>query len=259
LNRHCCSGPKSTRSRDRPARQQYLFHNSVSYVSAVKTIPPAPVRSSASASAALRHIRDIAQTAIERYELDKAITAAALMVGFKGVLMDSQPAIWRPIEVPYGTLDDLHEHIQTSMGWTNSDLHQFVIDQERYSDPELLNDGLYERETIDSPQTRLGLLFGNASRGMRFGYLYDFGDGWEHEVTFEGCFATEPGVKYPRCVEGARACPPEGMGGTGGYADIVEAIRDPRHENLKDMLELVGRRSDPEKFRATAATGEMRR
>jgi hypothetical protein len=49
------------------------------------------------------------------------------------------------------------------------------------------------------------------------------------------------------------------MGGTGGYADIVEAIRDPRHKNHKDMLESVGRRFDPEKFRATAATGEMRR
>ena len=105
----------------------------------------------------LRHIRDITQTAIQRDELDKAITAAAVIFRFKVVLMDSQPAIWRQIEVPDGTLDDLHEHIQTAMGWTNSHLHQFVIDDECYGDPELLNDGLYERETIDSTQTRLGL------------------------------------------------------------------------------------------------------
>ncbi len=207
----------------------------------------------------LRHIRDITQTAIQRYELDKAITAAAVIFRFKVVLMDSQPAIWRQIEVPDGTLDDLHEHIQTAMGWTNSHLHQFVIDDECYGDPELLNDGLYERETIDSTQTQLGLLFGKARRGMRFRYQYDFGDGWEHEVIFEGCFALEPSVKYPRCADGARACPPEDVGGMWGYADFLDAIRDPRHENHKDMLEWVGRRFDPEKFSATAATKEMRR
>ena len=157
----------------------------------------------------LRHIRDVAQKAIERYELDKAITAAAIIFRFKVVLMESQPAIWRQIEVSDGTLDDLHEHIQTAMGWTNSHLHQFVIEDECYGDPELLNDGLYEPEIIDSTQIRLGTLFGKARRGTRFRYQYDFGDGWEHEVTFEGCFALEPGVKYPRCVDGAAPVRPK--------------------------------------------------
>jgi hypothetical protein len=207
----------------------------------------------------LRLIRETVHAGIERYELDKAITARATIYRFKVVLMDCHPPIWRQIEVPDGTLDDLHEHIQTAMGWTNSHLHQFIIDDDCYGDPELLNDGLYEREIIDSTQTSLDALFGKARRGTRFRYQYDFGDGWEHEVTYEGRFATEPDTKYPRCVDGARARPPEDVGGTWGYADFLEAIQDPRHENHEDLLEWSGRRFDPEKFSASAATKGMRR
>lgn len=206
----------------------------------------------------LRLIRETVHAALERYELDKAITARATIYRFKVVLMDCRPSIWRQIEVPDGTLDDLHEHIQTAMGWTNSHLHQFIIDDDCYGDPELLNDGLYEREIVDSTQTSLDALFSKARRGTRIRYQYDFGDSWEHEVTFEGRFATEPGAKYPRCVDGARACPPEDVGGTWGYADFLEAIQDPSHENHEDLLEWIGRRFDPEKFSAASATKEMR-
>jgi hypothetical protein len=207
----------------------------------------------------LRLIRDVAHAAIERYELDKSIAASETIYRFRIALMDCYPPIWRQIEVPDGTLDDLHEYIQTAMGWTNSHLHQFSIDDDCYGDPQLLNDGLYEPEIIDSTQIRLGTLFDKARRGTRFRYQYDFGDGWEHEVTFEGRLATEPDAKYPRCIDGARACPPEDVGGTFGYVDFLEAIQDPRHENHKEMLEWSGRRFDPEKFSAATATKEMRR
>ena len=40
-------------------------------------------------------------------------------------------------------------------------------------------------------------------------YAYDFGDGWSHRLTVEKVLAPEPGVSYPRCVSGRRACPPE--------------------------------------------------
>jgi Plasmid pRiA4b ORF-3-like protein len=99
----------------------------------------------------LRLIRESVHAAIERYELDKAATASATIYRFKVALMDCHPPIWRQIEVPDGTLDDLHEHIQTAMGWTNSHLHQFIIDDDCYGDPDLLNDGLYEREIRPRP------------------------------------------------------------------------------------------------------------
>jgi hypothetical protein len=45
--------------------------------------------------------------------------------------------------------------------------------------------------------------------GDRAIYTYDFGDGWEHDVVFEGSFPKEPGRKYLICLAGELAGPPE--------------------------------------------------
>jgi hypothetical protein len=47
---------------------------------------------------------------------------ADAMYQFKITLLESHPPIWRRIQVQDCTLDKLHEHIQTAMGWTNSHL-----------------------------------------------------------------------------------------------------------------------------------------
>jgi len=59
---------------------------------------------------------------------------------FKITLVQSRPPIWRRIQVDDCTLDRLHEHIQTAMGWTNSHLHQFEIGGKQYADPILMED-----------------------------------------------------------------------------------------------------------------------
>ncbi len=64
-----------------------------------------------------------------------------------------------------------------------------------------------------------------------FTYEYDFGDGWEHEILFEGCPEKEPGKQYPMCLEGERACPPEDVGGISGFYDFLEALADPKHKD----------------------------
>lgn len=178
---------------------------------------------------------------------------------FKITLLGVKPLIWRRIQVPDGTLDDLHEHIQTAMGWTNSHLHQFMIRGRRYGDPELLDDDLLEDELGDSTHTELSVLLAKARKPMKFSYEYDFGDSWEHEVIFEGVVAAEAGVRYPRCTDGACACPPEDVGGVWGYAEFLEAIRNPKHEEHVDMLEWIGGKFNPEQFSAAAATKAMRR
>ncbi|HZZ26921.1 MAG TPA: plasmid pRiA4b ORF-3 family protein [Pirellulales bacterium] len=178
---------------------------------------------------------------------------------FKITLLDIEPPIWRRIQVPDGTLDELHEHIQTAMGWTNSHLHQFEIGGRRHGDPELLDDGSGDNDFLDSTNTRLGDLLAKKRRSFRFYYEYDFGDGWRHEIVYEGPQSAESGGKYPRCLEGARACPPDDVGGPWGYGDFLTAIRDPKHEDHQDMLEWIGGRFDPEKFSAAAATKAMHR
>jgi hypothetical protein len=69
----------------------------------------------------------------------------------------------------------------------------------------------------------------------------------------------DPKVKYPLCLEGARACPPEDCGGIWGYADFVDAIQNPDHEQHEELLEWVGGRFDPERFDPAKATKAMRK
>jgi len=178
---------------------------------------------------------------------------------FKITLLGSKPPIWRRIQAQDCTLDKLHEHIQTAMGWTNSHLHQFEIKGQRYGNPELLDDGFDDFECEDSTTTMLSEILPKTSKRFAFKYEYDFGDSWEHEVLFEGSPTADPKAKYPLCVEGQRACPPEDCGGIWGYGDFLEAIRNPKHEEHENMLEWIGGKFDPEKFDPGKATKEMKK
>jgi Plasmid pRiA4b ORF-3-like protein len=178
---------------------------------------------------------------------------------FKITLLDVKPTIWRRIQVPDCTLENLHDHVQTAMGWTNSHLHQFDIGGRRCGDPALLDDGGGDEDIIDSTELRLSELLEKQQKSFRFFYEYDFGDGWRHEIAYEGMQPAEAGAKYPCCVAGARACPPEDVGGPGGYHGFLDTIRDPKHEDHDNMLEWIGGKFDPDGFNAEAATNEMRR
>jgi pRiA4b ORF-3-like protein len=41
---------------------------------------------------------------------------------------------------------------------------------------------------------------------------------------------SEPGVVYPRVIEATGQCAPEDVGGPWGYAELIAAIDDPKHE-----------------------------
>ena len=51
----------------------------------------------------------------------------------------------------------------------------------------------------------------------------------------------------PRCLAGERACPPEDCGGPHGYAELVAAIADPKHERHDELAEWADG-FDPEAF-----------
>ncbi|AMV32063.1 Plasmid pRiA4b ORF-3-like protein [Pirellula sp. SH-Sr6A] len=178
---------------------------------------------------------------------------------FKITLLGTNPPIWRRIQVEECTLDKLHEHIQTAMGWTNSHLHRFDIEGKRYGDPELLDDGFEDFECVDSTKTNLSRVLPKTGKRFGFKYKYDFGDGWEHEILFEGTPAADPKLKYPLCLEGERACPPEDCGGVWGYDELLEAICSPKHDQHEDMLEWIGGKFDSEDFDPKKATKEMRK
>lgn len=160
-------------------------------------------------------------------------------------LDDVKPPIWRRILVPENVkLSQLHEILQIAMGWTNSHLHMFTIDNQTYGDPE-------DDETGDlgtKNETRYSLNQLDLREKSKFSYLYDFGDGWEHTILVEKIVPTEKDVHYPLCVTGKRACPPEDVGGTWGYADMLEAIANPDNAEHEEMLEWLGEDFDPEEL-----------
>jgi len=57
-----------------------------------------------------------------------------------------------------------------------------------------------------------------------------------------------PRLRYPICLEGARAAPPEDCGGVPGYDEFLEAWRDPNHEEHDQMRSWAGPRYDPVRF-----------
>lgn len=195
---------------------------------------------------------------VEKVKEPKTKAKPGTIYQFKITLLGSQPPIWRRIQVTDCTLDKLHEHIQTTMGWTNSHLHEFEINGERYGDPEILDDGFADFKCIDSTRTKISKILPKSGQRFRFTYEYDFGDGWEHEVLFEGCPQKEPGQKYPLCLEGERACPPEDCGGIGGFYELLATLANPKHEQHEVVTEWVGK-FDPEKFDAGRATREMKK
>jgi hypothetical protein len=207
----------------------------------------------------LRHIVDTAARALDQSRGIGAVPAAGRVFQFKITLLESHPPIWRRIQVEDCTLDKLHEHIQTAMGWTNSHLHHFRIGRQQYGDPLLLEENFEDFNYRDSTTTKLSDILPEGRKRLRIEYEYDFGDSWEHEVLFEGALPAERGGRYPLCLEGERACPPEDVGGVWGYADFVEAIQDPEHEQHGELLEWVGGSFDPEAFDPAAATRDMHR
>jgi hypothetical protein len=153
---------------------------------------------------------------------------------FKITLVGTKPPIWRRVQTKDGTLGVLHDIIQTAMGWENYHMHQFIIDGVRYGPPSP-DDSDFGLEMEDESNVRLSQLLPKTGKPFRFKYEYDFGDSWEHEILFEGYRPVKQGMMYPVCQEGARACPPEDVGGVWGFEVFLEALADPEHERHEEF------------------------
>ncbi len=168
----------------------------------------------------------------------------------KITLLGSRPPIWRRILVPESyTFYDLHVAIQDAMGWLDYHLHQFEIEDDKAPGKRVVIESPFiepeeeEEEMLLSTEVPIRLFF--RTPGDRALYIYDFGDGWLHDVVLEKIEPREPKKKYPICIAGKRACPPEDCGGIGGYYRCLKAFRDKDDsEGLLSWLEDW----DPDKF-----------
>jgi hypothetical protein len=165
-----------------------------------------------------------------------------LIYQLKITLKNIQPPVWRRVQVKDCTLARLDDIIQTCMGWEGEHLSAFEVGGEQYSVP--YPDGMMEGR--DARKLKLSQIV--ALGVKKFTFTYDFGDNWDHTIEIEKTLPAESGARYPRCIEGKRACPPEDCGGPWGYGDFLKAIQNPKHPEHEELLEWVGGEFDPEAF-----------
>ena len=174
----------------------------------------------------------------------RAVPVTAPIYQLRIELRYVKPTIWRRLLVPASIkLHQLHGALLWTMGWAGGHLHEFVVGHDHYGEP----DPNFDTPPAVQRDDRVTLA---AALGARksFVYLYDFGDGWEHQVSVEKILPPDPALKLPLCVAGANACPPEDVGGPPGYEEFLAAINDPAHEEHDAMLEWCGGAFDPTAF-----------
>jgi hypothetical protein len=176
----------------------------------------------------------------------RSLPSTARIYQLKVTLKDIKPPIWRRVLVPADiTLHRLHEVLQTVLGWTDSHLYLFEVGVEPtyFGDPELVEDWADLRPSRTTKLSRVA-----PAAGAKVVYEYDLGDSWRHDIRVEKVLPAHVGASYPMCLAGKRACPPEDCGGVWGYAELLEVIADPAHEEHESMMAWLGGSFDPEDF-----------
>lgn len=161
---------------------------------------------------------------------------------------DIEPPAWRRLIVPiHWNLEQLHLTIQAAFNWWNYHLHEFQIGGLRFGDAAAAYEGSCEDDpkVFDQTDVRLRDFM---RTGARFNYLYDFGDSWSHTVELEQWLCLDVAPKTAKCVEGARARPPEDVGGIPGYERFLEILADLSDPEHRETKQWCGGHFDPEWF-----------
>ena len=139
-------------------------------------------------------------------------------------LKDTSFPIRRRIELdPDITLAEFQEIIQIVMGWYNHHLHQFYVNEVVYEPYVIVDiDNSTRYPFVPTESTKLRDILDSTKR---FSYVYDFGDGWDHEIVLNRFIKAKKDVRYPICVAAKGLCPPEDVGGVWGYEKLIETAK----------------------------------
>ncbi len=201
------------------------------------------------------------------------------IIQLKITLQEVKPPVWRRIMVQ----DDidfyqLHQVIQTAMGWRN--IHSFGFDLKDYYmsgskdyegniemefSPYKSLVGLTQEERVQYIQkvkeyrSKEKLMINNFIKfeKQRIKYSYNFSYKWDHTLLVEKIIQPEEGKNYPVCIKGKRACPPDSINlevrDAIGYMIICDKfLENPNSKNQQYFKEeyrkLYKRDFDPEYF-----------
>lgn len=139
------------------------------------------------------------------------------------VALSEQDEIWRRIAIRSDqTLDELHAAIFEAFDRFDEHLYSFYFlppdappktnwrDGVEYTSPVEIEeaDPFGEREVHNAAKTGIGSL--GLTAGRQFHYLFDFGDGWQHDLLVESTgWPLNRCYRYPMIVEKHKASPPQ--------------------------------------------------
>jgi hypothetical protein len=171
---------------------------------------------------------------------------------FKMVLEGIEPEIWRRVQVPESySFWDFHVAIQDAMGWEDCHLHEFTLTNPKTQQQEFIgipdDEGWGGRQILPGWDLKIADYFSDQNTTAH--YDYDFGDGWEHKIILEEILPLEGGEKYPKCLDGKRACPPEDCGGIWGYEELILIFKEPNHPDYQEKLQWLGKKFNAEAFK----------
>ena len=178
-------------------------------------------------------------------------TTSAEIYQLKVTLLGTSPPIWRRLLVPADlTLAQLHDVLQVAMGWQECHLHEFSAGGRHFGRPNPEDRFMGMLPVENEGRIRLSSVLHRI--GAKTIYTYDFGDSWEHSIVLEKRLPAAPTMAYPICTDGQLACPPEDCGGIPGFYELLDALRDPTHEQHEELRGWVGGDYDPEAFSTEA-------
>jgi Plasmid pRiA4b ORF-3-like protein len=175
------------------------------------------------------------------------------------VELDELPEpVWRKLTVPAAaSLQDLARALLIAFDWDGYHLWAFWPDEawhgRSYMDPKQM-DG---EEDDAVPASTIATADVLAAVGDELLWIYDFGDAWEHVIRVEAV-VDDPADRII-CADGLNASPPEDCGGPSGFANLLEALADPQHDEHDALLEWLGAPFDPHAFDRDALNRRLRR
>ncbi len=173
-------------------------------------------------------------------------------VQLKISLDETHPEIWRRILIlENSSLRTLHYAIQDVFWWKGYHSYMFEIEGDKYSDPDI---ELEFEGRLDDSKYKVGKI---VTQHTQFKFIYDFGDWWSHTIRFEKFVDVDVTQRYPVCIDGKHAAPPEDCGGPHGFNEFKKALANRKSKQHKEMAEWYAATNFDRRFKVDAFPLEL--